>query len=121
MTYAQFHDGSFDGLLIDGDNAHIFVSTYERDRFAITTRGVVALSLGGVLAEVDLESIVEVYGHQSGPNDEVHARNSLERARNDGLTLMSVAPSYGATCLILCRSIELVTRKEWLISQRAVD
>jgi hypothetical protein len=130
MSFTRFHDGSFDGILIDGEQTYIFVSTYEKEHFVILASGVAALSLTGVLAgniildihvyssdEVSVESVIDVYCYGPGSVDSEHARRSLEKVRKERLVLLTIAPSYGATCLILCKSVELVSRVEWLIRE----
>lgn len=38
----------------------------------------------------------------------------LAKAQQEGLTLLQINPSYGGTCLVLARSVDLLERNEWL-------
>jgi hypothetical protein len=124
-TYGQFHDGSFDGLLVEDKTAHVFATTYEKQRYVLIAAEVVALVAGGLRAgniifdvqtqdysEISLEDVIEVYGYRATTDDQ-HARNSLEKSQREGLVLLSVNPSYGGSCLVLAQSVALLHRQEW--------
>jgi hypothetical protein len=38
----------------------------------------------------------------------------LDRARQEGLTLLEVSPSYAGTCMVLAHSVDLLERTQWL-------
>jgi hypothetical protein len=122
----QFHDGSFDGLLIEDKTVYLFVSTYEKEQYVLTAAGVRALAAndlqtGNIVldvqmqnsSEITLQDVMDVYRYQA-VGDEQHAKNSLEKAQREKLVLVSVNPSYGATCLVLAESVELLKRQKWV-------
>ena len=45
-NYSEFHDGFFDGLLLDDSATHIFVSTPQKKRFVIRAQNVASLTAG---------------------------------------------------------------------------
>jgi hypothetical protein len=49
-NYSEFHDGFFDGLLIEGKSVSILLSTYKREQFVIELSEVVALSASDIKA-----------------------------------------------------------------------
>jgi hypothetical protein len=127
MTFNQFHDGFYNGLLINGDSLDAFVSTDENERFVICAMGVVALLSGEIKAgniifdveirnaeEIDLDDIREVHGFPRGEQGDKWADEALLRAKADGLSLLSIGPSYGGNCLALAKSFTLVTEAEWI-------
>jgi hypothetical protein len=124
--YVEFHDGLLDGLLIDGPNACVFLSTDEKWHFVLEISGVTAVDAGifkegniifDVLIygcdELTLEQMTAVHGPVSeyGPPDQ--ALRWLTKARQGGLNLLEINSSYGAACLILARTIDLRRREEW--------
>jgi hypothetical protein len=127
MMFKQFHDGFYNGLLINGDSLDVFVSTEENERFVICAMGLVALlsreiKAGNIIFdveirsadEIDLEDIREVQGFPLGERGDKWAIESLLRAKADGLSLLSIGQSYGGNCLALARSFTLVTEAEWI-------
>jgi hypothetical protein len=126
-NYSEFHDGFFDGLMLDDSVSHIFVSTPQKKRFVIRAQNVASLTAGefkegniifDVLIrssdEVTLEDIQAVYSHFSGVDASIQAQRALEKARENGLSLLEIGSSYGATCLLLARSFELCGHREWI-------
>jgi hypothetical protein len=125
--YNQFHDGYLEGLWIDGTTVHVYLCTLEKQGFTAVAQGVVALAATGFRAgnlifevllhspeEVALCDIAEVYNLPNGSAGELQTKRELEKARQEGLTLLEINPSYGASCLILAHSVELLGRNEWL-------
>jgi len=126
-TYSQFHDGDLEGLWIDGTTVHVYLRTLEKERFTAVAEGVVALGASGFRAgnlifevvtrdrdEIDFRDIAELYDLRDGPAGEGQGMQLLGKARQEGLTLLAIDPSYGATCLVLARSVDLLDRNEWL-------
>ncbi len=126
-TYSQFHDGYLEGLWIDGTTVHVFLNTLEKERFTAVANGVVALGASGFRAgniilrvatrdheEIVFRDIAELYDLRPGPPGEGQGMRLLEKARQQGLTLLAIDPSYGATCLVLAHSVDLLDRNEWL-------
>lgn len=122
--YDEFHDGDLEGLLIDGSTVQIFLSTIGKEHFVFVARGVVALAasgfrqgniiLGVVVKQKDelmVEDIMGVY-ELSTKAEEESAPKLLGRARDRNLIILEINPSYGATCLLLCQSLDLLHRKE---------
>jgi len=125
--YGEFHDGFLDGLLLDGPSAYVFVSTQEKGRFVLEISGVAAVDAGtfkegniifDVLTygcdELTLEQMIAVHGPMSEYGITDQAQQWLTKARQEGLSLLEINPSYGAACLILAQTIDLRHRQEWL-------
>jgi hypothetical protein len=126
-TYPQFHDGFLEGLWIDRGIVHVYLSTLEKERTTAVLNGVVMLRAGGfregniifeVLTrgheEITLQDVAELYVLQSSHEPAAWEHQLIDRARKECLQIFEVNPSYGGTCLILARTVEFVTRKEWL-------
>jgi hypothetical protein len=117
-SFDQFHDGSLDGVLTENDAVHFYVSTYEREKFVIEAFGVVALKVddfrkGNIIFDVvvrigediTLQDVAGVMGFI----DESKAVSQLEEARKH-LIVLEINPSYGASCILLAKSAELLPR-----------
>jgi hypothetical protein len=124
-NYDQFHDGSLDGFLIEGALVRVFVSTEQKQAFALEVRGVVAMTAEGFRAgniifevtvrradELALEDVIQTYGLQPSAAGETQARELLDKAKEKGLSLLEINPSYGGQCLVLAQSVELAPRAE---------
>jgi len=127
LSYKQFHDGFYDGLLIREDSVDIFLTTYQREAFCLSALGVVALASDGLRAgniifdvecrsggEITLSDIREVHRFGMSPQEDAHAQNALAKAERDGLSLFVIGPTYGGSCLIMAKSFALVTRRQWI-------
>lgn len=125
-NYDQFHDGSFEGLWINGKTVHLFLASEGLQRFVLVAEGISALSANGFKSgniifevvtrsseEVTLQDIQTLYELQTGSPGEIQAANLLEKVRLEKLELLEINPSYGANCLALGRSVELLTRDAW--------
>ncbi len=125
-NYDQFHDGWLDGLLIEQTSVQVFISTEEKQPFVIVAEGVTALSAGGFKSgnivfevltkagdELTLQDITESYGLSAEVKGQEQAQKLLGKARERGLTVLQINPSYGATCIVLAESIYLLSRHEW--------
>jgi hypothetical protein len=125
-NYDQFHDGWLDGLLIEQASVQVFISTEEKQPYVIAAGGVVALCADGFKAgniifevltrqqdELTLQDITESYGLSADINGQEQAQKLLGEARERGLTVLQVNPSYGGTCILLAESVELLPRHEW--------
>jgi hypothetical protein len=124
-NFDQFHDGSLDGLLIDQTSVWVFISTAEKQPFVVTAFDVVALAADGFRAgniifdvltrqngELTLGDIIEVYG-LSGVNRDDQAQTLLMKAQEQNLMILEINPSYGASILVMSKSVELLSRHEW--------
>ena len=124
--YADFHDGSFEGLWIDGKTAHIFLANYLNERFVVVASEVAALSVEGVRSgniildvlirdpqDADTADIRALYSIATGPDEELQVNRCLERVRLQQLKLLEINPSYGASGLVLAASFELLRREDW--------
>jgi hypothetical protein len=122
-TFSQFHDGSLDGLLTSNSSVHLFLSTEDRKSFVLEVEGVLSLKADGfregssifdVLVregdEVKSEDVFQLYGFA----DKEKARAKFQSLREGKPIVVEVNPSYGAACLILAASVELISRDEWL-------
>lgn len=125
-SYNQFHDGWLGGLLIEQTSVQIFINTEEKQSFVVVAEGVVALSAGGFKSgniifevftkagdELTLQDITESYGLSTGVEGQEQGQKLLGKARERGLTVLQINPSYGATCILLAESIDLLPRYEW--------
>ncbi len=128
--YAEFHDGSFEGLWIDGKSVHIFLATEKRERFVFVAEGVAELAVGGVRSgnivfdvltrgpeEILPQDIQILYVLQPDSTGEAQCASLLENARLQEWKILEINPSYGASCLILASSIGLFRREDWLKRQ----
>lgn len=126
-SYSEFHDGFFDGLLLEEKSAYIFVSTENRELFVIEVLDVVALSASDIKAgnivyevltrsgvELTLEDIIAVKGPFPETSEQSFSQKGLAQALEENLTLLEINPSYGATCIVLARSVRLCKRQEWI-------
>lgn len=126
-NYSQFHDGSFDGILLGDKASHIFLSTAHKDLFVIEALDVVALSawdikVGNIIYEVvtrrgvelTIEDIIAVKGPFPETSESRFAHRGLKQAVDENLILLEINPSYGANCLVLAHSVRLCDRQEWI-------
>jgi hypothetical protein len=121
-TLEQFHDGFLNGLLIQNTTVYVFISTDKSKKFVLEGRDVLSLKADGfrqgniiydVLVrdsdEVTLEDIHNFYEFK----DEANALKKLEDVRRKTVVVIEINPSYGASCLILAGSVDLITYQEW--------
>jgi hypothetical protein len=126
-NYSQFHDGNLEGLWIDDTVVHVYLRTLEKERFVAVAEGVVALAASGFRAgnlifevvtrdheEIASSDIAELYDLQEGSAGETQGAQLLEKARHEGLILLEINPSYGATCIVMAHSVDLIARNDWL-------
>ena len=64
--------------------------------------------------ELTLEQMIAVHGPMSEYGLPDQAQRWLTKARQEGLNLLEINPSYGAACLVLAHTIDLRHREEWL-------
>ena len=134
VSYERFHDGLFDGFLIDGKSVHVFLSTDQQEKYVLTASAVTALAadriqVGNIILDIEerapeeltLRDIRDVFRYQERPEDEVHANNALLSARKAGLFLLAINPSYGGSCLLLAKSFKLLPRRKWSGRHSAVS
>jgi hypothetical protein len=115
----DFHDGYFDGFCI-GPNKSLclFLRTVEERFFKLTLRGVQALTLSDVRAgniildlvfklapEATPADIAELYGVDA---DTSEAKALLKSARERGLEVLEINPSYGAHGTVLFENWEII-------------
>jgi len=121
-TFDMFHDGFLDGLLVHGSILHVFLSTSDKQEFVLQVSGVLSLKVDGfrqgniiydVLVragdEVTFDDIMNFYEFK----DETKALLKLEDARKKNVVVLEINPSYGATCILLAKSVDLLHRQEW--------
>ncbi len=117
----SFHDGSFDGVWIPGENmAHLFLTTVDHKRFTVVLDGVKALHLenvreGNVVFDVNLtdtgqltESHLESLYELSNVARDRQIATLLASARQAGLRMLEMTTSYGAEGVVLFKDIQLV-------------
>jgi hypothetical protein len=125
--YSEFHDGHLDGLILEKTSAYVLVGTSEAKLFTFEAVGVTAVSAGTFRQgniifdvilhscdELTLDHMIWVQGPLSDFGHPDQAQKWLNHAQRAGLVLLEINPSYGATCYILARSIELNDRKRWM-------
>jgi hypothetical protein len=122
-NFDQFHDGFLDGLLIQGANVHVFLCTDNREEFALELRGVLSLKAdgfrkGNIIFDVLVRDGEDLTFHDIMNffefKDEVKALQRLEETRRKNLVVLEINPSYGASCIILAESVELLPRNEMM-------
>jgi hypothetical protein len=125
--YADFHDGWFEGLWIEGKTAHFFVANYVPERFVIVASGVAELAVDGVKSgniiydvlirdwqEVNIGDIRALYSLAGSPHEEAQTNRLKEKVQLEQWKLLEMNSSYGATGLVLAGSFELLHRELWL-------
>jgi hypothetical protein len=124
--YGNFHDGVLEGVWVDDSTAYVFLSTFRRERFAAVANGVVALTVtnfkkGNLIfeavtrghEELTMDDIAALYDLREGKEGDEQAAKLLAKARQERLSILEISPSYGATCLLLAHSIEIIDQNEW--------
>lgn len=127
VDYSIFHDGSFDGIWLDGKSAHIFLATPEHESHVIVASGVMLLKAddirqGNIIFDVVPRSAAElspddldVFLHDTDdPKRQEQATALLESARANGLAFLQITPSYGAVCSIIAKTFVSMSREQWL-------
>ena len=115
--FERFHDGSIDGLIIQGTIVRLLLSTEGGQKFTMEARGVLSLKAdgfrqGNIIYEVlergcddlTLDDMMNFFEFK----DEANAHSKLEESRGKDLIVLEVNPSYGASCGILAESVELL-------------
>lgn len=122
MDIPNLHDGFFDGFRIKPNKVvQLFLRTSDEKTFAFILGGVRAMRISGVMngniildvivrsgQQITLADICEVY---SLADAAPQAPALLAAAREQGLQLMELNPSYGAEGLLLFGSLELAADK----------
>jgi hypothetical protein len=127
ISYPQFHDGQLEGLWLDGDRLHVFLSTEEKTHFVLTLVGVTELTAGdfskqnvifGIQIkdhnEVTLQDVRDMYAINPILGDESRESTLLGNIQEKELVYLIVDPSCGANCLALAKSAELYPRHRWI-------
>jgi hypothetical protein len=120
--FDQFHDGYLDGLLIEGPEATVFLSTEQRVPFVLEIGNLLSLKAGefrqgniiyDVLVrdagEITVQDMIEFFEFK----DVLKAQKKLEEARQQNLLVLDITPSYGASCQILASSVGVASRESW--------
>ncbi len=126
-NFRDFHHGTFEGLWIDGKAVYVFLASEAGERYVIVSEGVVALAVEGVKAgniisevavrgpgQVRYQDIFTLYAPQVGPCGEAQVANLVDKARIQGWKVMEIVPTYGASCLLLTASLQVLSREVWL-------
>lgn len=113
----QFHDGYFDGVQILGADVRVFLRADSGQEFVLEVSGVLRLRVDGfregniildVLIrndeDITVHDIIDFYGFK----EEAKALTKLEELRCKDLAVLEINPSYGASCIILAESVELL-------------
>lgn len=122
MQIPSFHDGTFDGLrILEDKRVQLYLSTSQRESFALVLDGVQALVLNDVKQgniildlvirkgeEITQSDVAQVYAL----NEVSVAKNKLETAVNSGFQILEINSSYGAEGLILFKAWTLVPQND---------
>lgn len=115
----QFHDGYFDGLLVQGSGVRVFLRTDGGQEFVLEVSGVLRLRVDGFREgniildilirnneDITIQDIIDFYGFK----EEANALTKLEELRRKNLVVLEINPSFGASCIVLAESVELLPR-----------
>jgi hypothetical protein len=129
-TIPDFHDGSFDGILIPNDDAiRLFVRTLDGKGFSILLEGVEAFKMfnvreGNTILDVTIldsdqlsASHIELAYTLSEEGKSEQVSKLLRFAQQNRLKMFQMDSSYGAECIALCRNAEL-RDETWAIVKR---
>ena len=121
----SFHDGSFDGVWIPGENqVHLFLTTVDNKRFTVALEGVKALHLwnireGNIVFDVSLinadqlnESHIESAYELGVIDRDQEIATLLASARQEDLRMLEMTTSYGAERVVLFKGIEISERQQ---------
>jgi hypothetical protein len=124
--FDEFHDGALEGIWIDKRTVHLFLSTDDGDRSCLVASGVGELALdqmclGNVIFEVVLhdeseltpKDIRDVFRLVTDPAGDQYCEREFEKAKAAHSILVEINSSYGASCLLIAQSVELLESKEW--------
>ena len=115
----DMHDGFFDGLWTsENKSVHLFLRTETGERSTIVLKDVERMNVsnfkaGNIILDVVLvdsdvltvEHIEQVY-ELSEPEK---VQQLLKKARERGLSSLEVNPSYGADCIVLFRTAQILS------------
>ena len=62
--------------------------------------------------ELTLQDITRAYGLAEGVTGQDQAQKLLAKALEQNLIVLEINPSYGASCILLAESVELLHRRE---------
>ena len=65
-------------------------------------------------SEITFSDIETLYQLQTNAAGKVQGANLLERARHEERKLLEINPSYGASCLVLASSMEVLPYQSWI-------
>ena len=120
---SEFHDGSVDGVLLDGTNAFLFLSTWNKDRVVMELHDLRSLRMddfrqGNILFDVRVREGNEITQddseHLFGFSDEAKAAKKLAEVHEEKLVVVEMNPSYGASFLAIAKSFKMMSRQTWL-------
>jgi hypothetical protein len=116
----DFHDGSFDGLRINGASVSVFVRSRAKQSFVIALTGVTALSAQNIRAgniifdlqlrrgpEITAEDIRRLHEIQRGVAGEMQVAKLLEEASAPDVQLFEITSSYGGDLIALMKDISV--------------
>lgn len=93
--YSIFHDGSFDGLWLDGKSAHIFLATLEHESHVVVARGVVLLKADDVRqGNIIFDVVTRPAAERRWKSSRQHHRVRLRKSGVRSLTRSPVARPY---------------------------
>ncbi len=116
----SFHDGFFDGLVLaEHGTVRLFLRTSDDRRYVLVAGGLEKLRVtsfmeGNIILDLEVveakqmtvEDVAGLY-QLSSVDPGGQANLLLEAAKRRALTMISISPSYGAECLLLCEKWEM--------------
>ena len=106
ISYTEFHDGWLEGLWLDRDILHVFLSTEQNAHFVLLLRDVVALTAGTFSKqniifevqlkdhqEVTLQDVRDVYEIQPVQGHEDREANLLGKIHTEKLVYLLIDPA----------------------------
>jgi hypothetical protein len=119
MSLPNFHDGYFDGFLVDANKgARLFLRAWNQQQYTLLMRSVVRLSIsdvkeGNIIFDVVLREahsitssdIHDLYGVEEGSEPCARILESVRQAR---LQILELNSSYGANGLFLFETFEVL-------------
>jgi hypothetical protein len=120
-TYSEFHDGAFNGLLLEGDSAHFFLETTEKEKYVVSAGGLVELRLNNVrkgnvvfdlevfeFGEITIVDFLEVQSYLTPPQAEI----AFQQAHDRKLLLIRLNSSYGADFGAIASSVKVLRQEQ---------
>lgn len=126
--YGIFHDGFVEGFLIRDSQVIIFLSTREKEAFALIADDVAGMRAdnfkeGNIIFDIAVRrgfdmtrSDMDGYDFTTGSLGENKSSETLERSRKENRVALEISSSYGCNCILTARSVTLLNRSALIAS-----